>query len=324
MVLGNKFPPPDCLYSKLKLDNFHCYILIYVHQPACIIFFYFDWAFLIGIFLFGPEKEVDLVPKLNLFSTNIASPVMEAWKKMGFQSPFWRGGSCSYESGHPAIVPAVLPQVSWLSASPIPIQKWGCPTSRRDSQKKRLSFSKTGSTRVPSGKALAYEPVKAPDFQTNSQRQAWEVMTPKRKHLLTIRSEATDTQGLFPAPIEDPMRLLRRVALDITGLPPSQTLARDFSTGKLSYEQAVDQLLDSELMVKNGLPGGLTLPRYADTKGYERDVSRTFWPYRDWVIRSFNADKPYDEFTIEQLAGTCCQPYARSIDCNCFSSQYDE
>jgi hypothetical protein len=86
-------------------------------------------------------------------------------------------------------------------------------------------------------------------------------------------------------------------------LPPSQTLVRDFSSGKITYEQAVDKLLDSEAYGEKWATWWLDLARYADTKGYERDVSRTFWPYRDWVIRSLNADKPYDEFTIEQLAG---------------------
>jgi hypothetical protein len=115
--------------------------------------------------------------------------------------------------------------------------------------------------------------------------------------------EQLTAQGLSPAPLENPLRLLRRVALDITGLPPSPTLVRDFSSGKISYEQAVDQLLDSQAYGEKWATWWLDLARYADTKGYERDVSRTFWPYRDWVIRSLNADKPYDQFTIEQLAG---------------------
>ncbi len=80
-------------------------------------------------------------------------------------------------------------------------------------------------------------------------------------------------------------------------------MVSDFSSGKITYEQAVDQLLKAETYGEKWATWWLDLARYADTKGYERDVSRTMWPYRDWVILAFNADKPFDEFTIEQLAG---------------------
>ena len=262
--------------------------------------------FLIGIFLFGPEKEVDfsteIKPILNKHCISCHGGVK---KNGGFSLLFEEEALAATESGYPAIVPG-----SASSSELIKRLTHTDPEMRMPYQQERLSEEEIELLKnwidqgAKWGKHWAYEPVKAPElpnkFTTaglggnDTQAQA------PIDHF--VQKQLT-TQRLFPAPIEDPMRLLRRVALDITGLPPSQTLARDFSTGKLSYEQAVDQLLDSETYGEKWATWWLDLARYADTKGYERDVSRTFWPYRDWVIRSFNADKPYDEFTIEQLAG---------------------
>jgi len=110
-------------------------------------------------------------------------------------------------------------------------------------------------------------------------------------------------QRLQPSQEADPMQLLRRVSLDITGLPPSKDLVDQWKAGQITYEQMVDHLLASPTYGEKWASWWLDLARYADTKGYERDQSRTIWPYRDWVIKAFNQDMPFDQFTIEQLAG---------------------
>ena len=110
-------------------------------------------------------------------------------------------------------------------------------------------------------------------------------------------------QRLQPSQEADPMQLLRRLSLDITGLPPSKDLADQWKAGQITYEQMVDHLLASPTYGEKWASWWLDLARYADTKGYERDQSRTIWPYRDWVIKAFNQDMPFDQFTIEQLAG---------------------
>ncbi|MEP6584646.1 MAG: DUF1549 domain-containing protein, partial [Ginsengibacter sp.] len=112
-------------------------------------------------------------------------------------------------------------------------------------------------------------------------------------------------EKLQPSPEADKPTLLRRVSLDLTGLPPSENLTQQFLQNKNdnAYEILVDSLLAS-LHYGEHLSGmWLDLARYADTKGYERDDSRQIWKYRDWLIKAFNADKPYDEFLIDQLAG---------------------
>jgi len=108
--------------------------------------------------------------------------------------------------------------------------------------------------------------------------------------------------GLNPADPAACSTLARRVSLDLIGLPAtlsqSETLCE---TG--DYAGLVDQLLDSPSFGERWTALWLDLARYADTKGYEADRSRSIWRYRDWLIDSFNADMPFDQFTIEQLAG---------------------
>jgi hypothetical protein len=112
-------------------------------------------------------------------------------------------------------------------------------------------------------------------------------------------------QSLQPSPEADRQTLLRRVSLDLTGLPPGDSLGQEFLvTGNAgAYEKLVDSLLNSPRFGERWTAVWLDLARYADTKGYERDPGRTIWRYRDWLIKAFNSDKPYNDFITEQLAG---------------------
>lgn len=111
--------------------------------------------------------------------------------------------------------------------------------------------------------------------------------------------------ALKPAPEADKATLLRRVSIDLTGLPPASNLAQTFSNSHApnAYEVLVDSLLASPHFGERWTAVWLDLARYADTKGYERDDGRNIWRYRDWLIKSFNEDKPYNQFLTEQLAG---------------------
>jgi hypothetical protein len=97
--------------------------------------------------------------------------------------------------------------------------------------------------------------------------------------------------------------LARRVAFDITGLPPKVSLFENFINGNITYEKYVDRLLDSKSYGEKWASWWLDLARYADSRGYEGDGDRVIWKYRDWVIKALNNDMPFDQFTIEQLAG---------------------
>src|SRR5690554_4785993 len=121
-------------------------------------------------------------------------------------------------------------------------------------------------------------------------------------HFVFAKLEEMD---LAPSPKTEKELLLRRLHLDLTGLPPSQEDYDKFLADKDpdSYEKVVDGLLSSTAFGEKWASMWLDLARYADSKGYEKDLHREIWKYRDWVIQAFNQDMPFDQFTIEQLAG---------------------
>ncbi len=112
-------------------------------------------------------------------------------------------------------------------------------------------------------------------------------------------------EGLTPSPATDKARWLRRVSLDLTGLPPSPAETASFlaDAGDAAFERVVDRLLASPHYGERWARPWLDLARYADSHGFQRDDLRDLWPYRDWVIRAMNADLPFDRFTTLQLAG---------------------
>ncbi|MFN5300468.1 MAG: DUF1553 domain-containing protein [Planctomycetaceae bacterium] len=111
--------------------------------------------------------------------------------------------------------------------------------------------------------------------------------------------------GLTPAPPADPMTLLRRVALDLTGLPPTPEQADAFAAdpSDAHYRALVDQLLASPRFAERMAMRWLDGARYADTSGYQSDGERFMWRWRDWVLEAYQRNLPFDQFTLEQLAG---------------------
>ncbi|NNJ26284.1 PSD1 and planctomycete cytochrome C domain-containing protein [Alienimonas chondri] len=115
-------------------------------------------------------------------------------------------------------------------------------------------------------------------------------------------------QELRPAGPAPPAQLLRRLSLDLIGLPPSPAEMTAFEDAyranpDAAYGAAVDRLLASPHFGERMASEWLDVARYADTNGFQQDLVRTNWPWRDWVVGAFNENKPFDEFTIEQLAG---------------------
>ena len=112
-------------------------------------------------------------------------------------------------------------------------------------------------------------------------------------------------EGLTPSDEADRATLLRRATLDLTGVPPTPVELADFLNDDAAdaYEQAVDRLLASPRYGERMAVEWLDAARYADTNGYQTDGERSMWRWRDWVIDAYNANMPFDRFTIEQLAG---------------------
>ncbi|MBO93798.1 MAG: hypothetical protein CMI32_02720 [Opitutales bacterium] len=114
-----------------------------------------------------------------------------------------------------------------------------------------------------------------------------------------------ESNGLKPSPEADRHTLIRRVYLDLIGLPPTPEETDSYLNDKdpKAYDNLVDRLLKSPRYGERWARNWLDLARYADTNGYEKDRARAIWPYRDWVIKALNEDMPFDQFTIEQIAG---------------------
>ncbi|NBY37526.1 MAG: DUF1549 domain-containing protein, partial [Verrucomicrobia bacterium] len=113
------------------------------------------------------------------------------------------------------------------------------------------------------------------------------------------------TKGLTPNAEAPKATLLRRAALDLTGLPPTDADLQSFlsDSSPNAWSKAIDRLMASPHYGENMAMQWLDFARYADSNGFQSDTQRTMWPYRDWVIKAFNDNKPFDQFTVEQLAG---------------------
>ncbi len=149
----------------------------------------------------------------------------------------------------------------------------------------------------------------------------WAFMPPVEKNIPKLQNETWATQPLDrfvlenleknqipPSSQASPAEWLRRVSFDLTGLPPSVEDLKELEVawntdGNAARAKTVDRLLASPAYGERWATVWLDLARYADTFGFEKDPHRDIWPWRDWVIRSLNADMPYDQFTIEQMAG---------------------
>ncbi|MBI1356027.1 MAG: DUF1553 domain-containing protein [Acidobacteria bacterium] len=146
----------------------------------------------------------------------------------------------------------------------------------------------------------------------------WAFRSPTRPHTPVVRRQdwvrnpidafvlaRLEQEGLSPSREADKAKLLRRVSLDLTGLPASPVELDRFLSDRSpdAYEKAVRRLLDSPRYGERMALLWLDAARYADTNGYQSDGSRSMWRWRDWVIASFNQNMPFDEFTVEQIAG---------------------
>jgi hypothetical protein len=166
--------------------------------------------------------------------------------------------------------------------------------------------------------APAAEPVDEPEI-TAKDREHWSFRPPTRPKLPPVGDSAwvrnpvdvfvlarLDRAGLKPSPAADRATLLRRVTYDLTGLPPTPKELDDFLNDNKpdAYARVVDRLLASPHYGERWAQHWLDVVRYAESNGYELDGDRPHaWRYRDYVVRSFNDDKPYDRFLTEQLAG---------------------
>src|SRR5262249_48107615 len=229
--------------------------------------------------------------------------------RLDVRSAALRGG----ESGKPAIVPG---------------------DSGKSELVRRISLTE-GSEAMPQGKhRLTAEQIRLlrawidagapwPDALANEGGKGhWAFQPPQRPALPEIRNPQSairnpidrfvlarlEQEGLKPSPEADKVTLLRRLSLDLIGLPPTPAevdafLADSEAKPQAAYEKAVERLLSSPHYGERWSRPWLDAARYADSDGFEKDKSRQVWFFRDWVINALNRDLPYDQFIIEQIAG---------------------
>jgi len=149
-------------------------------------------------------------------------------------------------------------------------------------------------------KHWSFIPPNRPEVPTDLRNAAW-VRNPIDAFVL----QRLEREGLKPSAEADRATLLRRVSLDVTGLPPSPAELDAYLADRSpnAYEKVVDRLLRSPQYGERMAFPWLDAARYADSNGYQTDGERFMWRWRDWVIDAFNRNMPYDQFTIEQLAG---------------------
>jgi len=212
-----------------------------------------------------------------------------------------REGATADLGGYAAIVPG-KPEESVLLARVASTDPAECMPPP-DSKKPHLTAEQIALLRRWIEQGAPYEPhwaflplaeVKPPPVR----QSAW-VRNPIDAFVLA-RLEA---EGIAPSPEAEPAVLIRRLSLDLTGLLPAPDEVDRFVRGEESYEALVDRLLASPRYGERWGRHWLDQARYADSNGYSIDSERAMWPYRDWVIKAHNDDLPFDQFTIQQIAG---------------------
>jgi hypothetical protein len=158
----------------------------------------------------------------------------------------------------------------------------------------------------------------ADEAPASSAQTHWAFVPPERPALPAVRNQSwvrnaidhfilvrLEHEGIAPSPEADRTTLIRRLSLDLVGLPPSPEEVDAFVADPRpdAYERLVDRLLSSPHHGERRAREWLDMARYADSNGFNIDAPRTIWLYRDWVIDAFNRDMPYDQFALEQLAG---------------------
>jgi hypothetical protein len=275
-------------------------ILLLSGLVACVALFAF----------FTNEHTVDFSTEVKpIINKNCISCHGGVKAKAGFSLLFREEALAKTESGKPAIVPGKPGKSEMIRRltlkDPEERMPYGHePLSEADIKTLRL-WIKQG---AKWGNHWAYVPVQAPAVpgpQTSMFSIFGGAEKPWPKSPIDrFIFQKLDAAGLsFSAEAPKPA-LLRRMALDITGLPPADALAKGYLAGRgFDPAQLVDSLLQSPHFGERWAAVWMDIARYADTKGYERDDGRNIWRYRDWLIKAFNEDKPYNKFLVEQLAG---------------------
>ena len=255
----------------------------------------------LGALASGPDFRREVLPILSDKCFHCHGP-SETGRKAGLRLDTREGAVAVNAKGRAAVVPG-RPEDSALVARILtddPDDRMPPPESHRElSDSQRETLRQWVAAGAPWGRHWAFEPVVRPPLPV----APWPDRVRNGVDRFVFAGLAA--AGLKPAPEADRTTLLRRVSLHLTGLPPTpeelETFLADQSPD--AYERQVDRLLASAAYGERMAVEWMDLARFADTYGYQSDVDVDLSPWRDWVIRSFNDNLPYDRFLGWQLAG---------------------
>ncbi len=253
----------------------------------------------LAFFLYQPKKidyNTQVKPILNKNCISCHGGVKQ---KAGFSLLFREEALANTESGRPAILPGNPDESELIRRITVSDPEERMPYKHAPLAKSEISILKQWIKEGAQwGEHWAYLPVENEPIPTSSNKWI-------RNNIDQFIFQKLKNENLSPSTEADKATLLRRVSLDLIGMPPNNSLIKNFlqSTSTNAYEQLVDSLLASPAYGEKWTTLWLDLARFADTRGFEADRRRSIWKYRDWVINAFNNDKPYDRFITEQIAG---------------------
>lgn len=246
------------------------------------------------------DYSADVKPILNRKCISCHGGVK---KKGGFSLLFREEAISPTESGKPAIIPGDAAHSEMISRLTSHDLEQRMPYQEESLSEEEIEILKRWVNQGAKYEThWAYEPVQKP---TPPGLGFWSsIFGKKSQHQIDhYIDEKLDEIGLDRSEEADKRTLLRRVSIDLIGMPAPDSIAKaylsDQSTG--AYEKLIEKLLASPKYGERWTALWMDLSRYADTKGYERDYIRSIWRYRDWLIKAFNQDKPYDQFLVLSL-----------------------
>ena len=265
-------------------------------------------AAILAFFILRPKENVDFSSQIKpILNDNCISCHGGVKKNGGFSLLFEKEALADTKSGKPAIIPGDASGSELIRRIKEHDPEFRMPFERSPLSKEEIDLlTRWVNQGAKWGKHWAYslpEKVAVPSAPSEAGfnlAAAPEFLKNNIDNFVLARMGDSELEPNGPAKNNV---LARRVAFDITGLPPNADLVNQLDNGSLSYENLVDSLLARQSYGEKWASWWLDLARYADSKGYEKDMGRSIWEYRDWVIRALNNDMPYDQFTIEQLAG---------------------
>ncbi len=265
---------------------------------------------IIAVFAFSTKKHIvdystDVKPILNKKCITCHGGVK---KQGGFSVLFREEALGKTESGHPAIIPGDPDKSEMMKRLTSHDPEERMPYKEEPLHDEEIDILRRWIKQGAQwGEHWAYVPVKSVSvpkptafFGLISRDNEW-----AKNEIDYFVAEKQDEMNMSHTTEADKRTLFRRVSLDLIGMPAKEAWLQQYlsdKTGK-GYEILVDSLLNAPQYGERWTSMWLDMARYADTKGYEADMSRNIWKYRDWLINAFNSDKPYNDFLTEQIAG---------------------